>query len=56
MARQPIKALYITGRVSSAVKAQLKGIARTERRTLSQVISLLLEEALQIRQSKDKAA
>jgi len=41
-----VKSVYVTARVSEEVKAELEKIAKVERRTLSQVMLLLLESAL----------
>lgn len=56
MPRKSLKAQYLTTRVDATTKAQIQAIARTERRTLSQVVALLVEAALQARQSTEKVA
>ncbi len=54
MPRKSIKGQYLTTRVDAATKARIKRIALAENRTLSQVVALLVESALQARRSKEQ--
>jgi len=49
------KRQYLTTRVEPKVKREVKDIADREQRTVSQVVSILLSEALQARQSQKAA-
>ena len=51
-----VKRKHLTTRVEAPIKKQVEEIAVKERRTISQVVSLLIIEALQARQSKGQAA
>jgi hypothetical protein len=42
--------------VDEKIKKELRGLAKAEKRTLSNLAATLLESALQARQSKEQAA
>jgi predicted transcriptional regulator len=54
MSKLPDEVLAV--RVPPSLKRQVKKLADTERRTMSNLVEVLLSEALQARQSKEQAA